>query len=153
MVIWIAFAVAWLWFFYTVRNGNLRSMLPAYFATAGLALGLDVLLDVILGLHSYQVPGLTNEWAILVLGWLGYPVVGSLFMRYLPGNDTFRAAYAVIWSGVLFGVEALALRSNELVHTEGWQIWWSPFVYLGAMILLLIVISPSARPGRFGATG
>lgn len=135
MVIWIAFAVAWAWLLYSIRQGGLRrTMLVAGLCAATAAFGVDAFAGRILGLYEVQLAGLSFEWSVLILGLLGFPAIGALFVRYLPAKDLYRVIYAVVWTAALTVVEQLAVAQGEVVYT-GWEAWWSPLVYLGGLIL------------------
>lgn len=68
-----------------------------------------------------------------------YPLIMVLFLDYYLTKNTFmkKAFLILVFAGILTSIEWINHYLGVLIH-KNWQFWWSPSVWLGGLLLLIM---------------
>ena len=72
----------------------------------------------------------------LLIVLIVFPSVSILFFTYWPAVRWKKAAYILAWSAGLTLLEYLSKTLGFISHSNGWNMFWSFGVYIGAFMLM-----------------
>jgi MFS family permease len=102
---------------------------------------------LVLALLAYAVPAALasgTDWGYwLLVGWIGWPVVGAIVVLRSPGN---RIGWLMVAMSALFGVSSIGLLLGSQVPAALEASIWGLGLVAWTMIAAIVVLLPDGRP-------
>ncbi len=129
------FIFTWITFTLYGNFKRLPELFPSALFASYLALFTDILMEKY-ELWSYIDAPLSGQAIKLLLGFGLYPIVGYLFMQFLPESLWKKLIYTFFWTLFAITFEFVYLSLGIIEHHMWWTLWMS---YISDWIIFFLI--------------
>lgn len=87
----------------------------------------------------WRYDGLINHTVSdILMAVVAFPCAIIVFLTHLPVGWLKQAVYILVWSAANLAVEYISSSIGFMSYSNGWNIFWSIGVYIGAFIIICI---------------